>query len=151
VTTSVPFERSTGAPFASEHDRLALVAVGAFDARAIAAIGYARTLPAWDRRAVHVATDRYELDLLADVWMRRDVGIPLDVIEPVRGSVPRSLADYVREQRREGRDEVVVVMGRVALRSRTHRLLHDRTADKIARALRKLDGVATSTITVGRV
>ena len=111
-----------------------LAAVGAFDRRAVLAVGQALAIPAVRRTAIHVVEDVITAAQLAVRWA--DVGVPLPM-EMVRA--PVGVAEAVRAaavaERDRGATQVVVVVGRQVLRRRWHRALHDRTADAIAAAL----------------
>jgi len=126
--------------------RLVLVLVGAFDTRATVPLAYAWRIPARERRALHVAEDADELWQLGNEWMRHDESVPLFTVEN-DGGVPATVARVVWFERSTF-DEVVVLAGRIRLGRGAHRLLHDRTADRIARALHAIPGVVTAISTV---
>jgi len=127
--------------------RLVVIPIGGFDRRATAALGYARRISAVELRAVHVASDDRALSELADAWMAHEVGWPLHVIDD-DGGTPATVARFVASQLEAGFDQVVVVLGRIELRRRYHRLLHDRSADAIARTLHGAPRVVVGQLTV---
>lgn len=130
--------------------RLVLVLVDRFDLRAVRALEYAWQIPSHERRALHVATDELALERLADEWMAHRPGVPLHVIEN-DGGVAATVHTAVELEVGGGYDEVVVVIGRIAIRGRLRRLLHDRTSNAIARALSRCPRTFTALMTVASV
>jgi amino acid transporter len=113
-----------------------LVLVEQLDRSAARAIQYARTLMPDELRAVHVADDLERAHRLADDWSRLGLShLPLELIECPDRRVPRSVAQAVAEALGDGDTEVSVLVPRRAYRHLWHRLLHDRTADSIARVV----------------
>src|SRR5262249_18493512 len=114
--------------------RLVLVPVGGLDLRAVRPVELAWRIPAQERRAVHVVTDEAAATELATGWMQRDLSFPLYFVEN-KGGVAETIASLVTLDLCAGFDEVVVLAGRLDIRRRRYRLLHDRTADAIGRRL----------------
>jgi hypothetical protein len=84
--------------------------------------------------------DQENQEQLMRRWMELGVPVELDVIECWDRNVARSLERYVVELM--GRhSEVTVVMPRRDDARLSHRLLHDRTSRKIARALGRYEHV----------
>lgn len=127
--------------------RLVLVAVGVVDQRAVKAVEQAWRIPAGERRALHVVTDDSVANVLAREWMRRDLSFPLRFVEN-EGGVGATIAQVVRVELAGDFDDVVVLAGRLVLRRRLHRLLHDRTADRISRALARVPSVQVGVVNV---
>jgi hypothetical protein len=117
--------------------RLVLIPVGQFDLRATVALEQSLRLPADTRRAIHVTTDEDGMHALATAWMASALEFPLDIIDN-SGGLARSIGDVVEKELANGFDEVVVVLGKLELRRRLHRLLHDRSADAIASVVSKI-------------
>jgi hypothetical protein len=126
--------------------RLVLVLVGRYDLRAAIPLEYAWRVAATERRALHVVDDDAEAQALADAWMTYDVPLPLHMAEADGGLGP-TVRRVVQFELASGFDEVVVMIGRVAIRRR-HRWLHARRADAITKALEGLPGVAPAVMTV---
>lgn len=124
-----------------------IVPVGQFDLRVSEALGQSRRVPAQEHRALHVASDEQSLWALGQAWMARPLGLPLYTVED-DGGVAATIERVVRLELASGFEEVVVVVGRLALRRLSHRLLHDRTSDAIARALAPIPGVLVGVLTV---
>lgn len=126
--------------------RLVLVLVGSFDLRTAVPLEYAWRIPARERRGLHVAADEDELWSMGTRWMEAARSLPLFTVEN-NGGVARTIAHVVALELANF-DEVIVLAGRLALRRRIHRLLHDRTADAISRALAGMPRVVTVITTV---
>ena len=130
--------------------RLVLVLVDRLDLRAERALEEAWRIPAQERRALHVAVDEEHVWALADGWMSRRPALPLHMVEN-EGGVGASVRRVVEHELDTGFDEVVVLMGRLEVRSPFLRWLHDRTADAIAASLAGLPRVTTAVTTVALV
>ena len=128
--------------------RLLIVPVGRFDLRASEAFEYSWCVPAQEHRALHVASDEQALWALGRDWMHRHPGIPLFTVEDIGVGVAETIARVVRLDLASGFDEVVIIVGRIALGRRVHRLLHDRTSESIARALAPIPRVLVGLMTV---
>lgn len=148
------YQTETGLPEWLDGDsasrRLVLVTVGRFDLRAMRPLEYSWRLPASDRRALHVATDERGLWALAEVWMAGELSYPLHTVED-GGGVAATIAKVVEYELDSGFDEVVVLVGRVALSRRRYRLLHDRSADEIGRVVATIPGALAAVMTVATV
>jgi amino acid transporter len=122
------------APILRRHS--VVVLIDRLDASAARAIQYARTLTPDDLRAVHIAVDEEHAAELADEWVNLPLErLPLELRECPDRRVTRSVLQLVAEIAGDGQTEVTVLIPRREYRSRWHRLLHDRTADSIARSL----------------
>jgi hypothetical protein len=128
------------APIGSRR-RLVLVPVGGWDIRTTRPLDLAWRAVATERRALHVATDEEALWRLGQAWMSSGQSVPLHTVEDDGGVAP-TLARVVALELAAGFEEVVLIVGRIALTRRRYRLLHDRTADAIAHAV----GAMTNTI-----
>jgi amino acid transporter len=118
--------------------RTVFVFVDDFDLATITALRYARGLRPTALRAVHFVIDNAQADKLRDDWLRADRGIPLDFIDCADRRMTRAAAELVaREASHEG-TSVTVVLPRRSYSPLLGRLLHDRTADKIARVVSRI-------------
>jgi amino acid transporter len=118
----------------------AVVLVDKLDRASLRAVRYALSLAPTEVRAVHAAVDQENQELLMQRWMELGVPVELDVIECWDRNVARSPERYVVELM--GRhSEVTVVLPRRDDARLSHRLLHDRTSRKIARALGRYEHV----------
>jgi len=112
--------------------RTVLVLVDEFDLAAIAALRYARSLHPTALRAVHFVTDQSRADYLLQQWLRADRGIPLDLVDCPHRRVERAAGELAAKEACQPGSHVTVLLPRRSTRPLLGRLLHDRTADKIA-------------------
>jgi amino acid transporter len=125
------------APILRRH--VVLVLVDRLDRSAARAIQYARTLTPDELRAVHVAEHLEQAEELAQEWRRLGLArLPLEIVDCPDRRVARAVLEVVAESLLGGQTEVSVLIPRREYRRFWHRLLHDRTADSIARAIAKL-------------
>ena len=116
-----------------------IVLVEKLDLSTVRALQYARTLSPTELRAVHVATDHSRAEALADEWHRLGLSrISLEIVDCPDRRLERAVLDVVSEDVSSGTTEVSVLVPRREYRAHWHRLLHDRTADRIARAVARL-------------
>lgn len=128
--------------------RVVLVAVGALDRRAVVAAEQAHRIPAGDRRAVHVATDPRVAEKLALRWPELlPGGPPLDVIADA-GGVAATIAAETRLCQVTDADEVVVLIGQLAMAGVGRVLLHDQTATAVCEAVNRVPGARAVLIPV---
>jgi hypothetical protein len=125
------------APVLRRH--VVMVLVDSLDVAAARAIQYARTLTPDELRAVHFNLDPVRTEDLAAAW--RSLGltrVALDVIECPDRRIERAAAEAVAQELAGGDTEVSVLLPRREYTRSWHRLLHDQTASRIARALSTL-------------
>ncbi len=124
------------APILRRH--VVLVLVDRLDRSTARAMQYARALAPDELRAVHVAYDLDRAEQLAEEWRRLGLSrFPLELVDCPDRRVSRSVLEVVAEAL-DGETEVTVLVPRREYRRFWHRLLHDRTADSIARAVSQL-------------
>jgi amino acid transporter len=126
--------------------RTVLVFVEEFNLATIAALRYARGLRPTALRAVHFVIDRDKADKLRDAWLRANRGIPLDLVDCADRRLTRAAAELVTEEAREPGTHVTVVLPRRSYPPFLGRLLHDQTADKIARVVSRIPRSAATII-----
>ncbi|MFN8027609.1 MAG: APC family permease [Acidimicrobiia bacterium] len=125
------------APILRRH--VVLVFVNRLDQSTARAIQYARALMPDEMRAVHFALDRKAADALAEEWTRFRSGL-----RPARAGrrpdrrIARTALELVAAELGDSNTEVSVLMPHRVYQRFWHRLLHDRTADEIARVLGQL-------------
>jgi hypothetical protein len=116
-----------------------IVLVEKLDLSTVRALQYARTLFATELRAVHIATDVNRAEALVEEWKRLGLSrISLEVVDCPDRRLERAVLDIVSEDLSPGTTEVSVLVPRREYRARWHRLLHDRTAERIAKAVARL-------------
>ncbi|QXC61759.1 APC family permease [Aquihabitans sp. G128] len=130
-------EAALSAPVLRRH--AALVLVSDLDRPTAKALQYARSLMADEVRAVHAASDPDKAQLLAERWDQLGmIRVPLDVVDCPDRRVERSVLDVVADELADGNTEVSVLIPRREYTHWWHRLLHDRTADGLARTISRL-------------
>ncbi|MGH9054265.1 MAG: amino acid permease [Acidimicrobiales bacterium] len=117
-----------------------LVFVDRLDLAAARAIQYARTLTLDELRAVHFVLDRRAAEDLRERW--ESLGIPKAATLELRDCPSRRLVRdalvVVAEALADNETEVSVLLPRRAYTSGWSRILHDRTADRIAGEVSRL-------------
>ncbi|HEY6792752.1 MAG TPA: OB-fold nucleic acid binding domain-containing protein, partial [Trebonia sp.] len=126
--------------------RAVFVMVDDFDLATLAALRYARSLRPTTIRAVHFVIDNVRAEQLREKWMRADRGVALDFIDcPDRRLATAASALVEREIQDEG-THVTVILPRRTYSALLGRLLHDRTADKIAQVISRLPRSAATIV-----
>jgi amino acid transporter len=126
--------------------RTVLVFVDDFDLAAIAGLRYARSLRPTALRAVHFVIDQERADQLRQQWLRADRGIPLDMVDCPDRRLERAARELVAREVSDPGTHVTVVLPRRSYSPLLGRLLHDRTADKIARVVSRIPRSAATII-----
>jgi len=118
--------------------RTVLVLVDDFDLAAIAALRYARSLRPTALRAVHFVIDQPRADQLLQQWVQADRGIPLDLVDCPHRRIERAAGELAAKEACQPGTHLTVLLPRRSTRPLLGRLLHDRTADKIAGAVSRI-------------
>jgi amino acid transporter len=126
--------------------RTVLVFVDSFDLATLAGLRYARSLRPTTLRAVHFVIDSARAEVLREQWTQADRGIPLDFIDAPDRRLAQAAADLVTEEVAVPGTHVTVVLPRRSYSPLLGRLLHDRTADKIAAAVSRIPRSAATII-----
>jgi hypothetical protein len=114
----------------------AIVLIEKIDQSSARAVQYARALTPDELKAVHIATDDDSAAKLAEEWTRLGLSrVPLEIIDCPDRRINRCALEVVAEAASDGNTEVSVLIPRREYTKIWHRLLHDRTADSIARTL----------------
>ncbi|HLI45045.1 MAG TPA: amino acid permease [Acidimicrobiales bacterium] len=143
-------ELEENAPHAAEapilRRHVVLVLVERLDLATARALQYARTLQPDELRAVHFVLDTAVASELEAQWTRLGLSrFPLDLIECPDRRLTRAAMELVAEVAEDGRTEVSVLLPRRVFEGLWRRVLHDRTADRIAGYVSQLPN-ATATI-----
>jgi amino acid transporter len=125
--------------------RIVYVLVDSFDLATIAALRYARSLRPTTLRAVHFVIDNQQADQLREEWSRTDRGVVLDFFDCSDRRVARCAAELASGEAGQPGTHVTVVLPRRSYAPLLGRLLHDRTADRIAGVVSRIPNV-TATI-----
>jgi amino acid transporter len=126
--------------------RTVFVFVDHFDLATLAAIRYARSMRPTTIRAVHFVIDSVRADKLREKWTRADRGIPLDFIDVSDRRLTRAAAELVEREAADPSTHVTVVLPRRSYSALLGRLLHDRTADKIAAVVSRIPRSAATIV-----
>ncbi len=133
-------EAAISQPILRRH--VVLVFVDNLDQSTARAIQYARTLVPDELRAVHIAVDRIHAERLAESWRRLGLSrVPLELVDCPTRRVARSALEVIAAEVSDGNTELTVLLPSRVHKRFWHRLLHDRTADEIARAAANLPHV----------
>jgi hypothetical protein len=122
------------------------VFVDSFDLSTLAALRYARSLRPTTLRAVHFVIDNIQAEKLREKWTRADRGVPLDFIDVSDRRLTRAAAELVEREAAEPETHVTVVLPRRSYSALLGRLLHDRTADKIAAVVSRIPRSAATIV-----
>jgi amino acid transporter len=126
--------------------RVVLVFVDSFDLATLAALRYARSLRPTSLRAVHFVIDSARADRLREQWVRYGQDVPLDMIDCADRRLLRAAEELVSREAEQPGTQVTVVLPRRSFSPLIGRLLHDRTADKIAAVVSRIPNAAATII-----
>ena len=126
--------------------RTVFVFVDGFDLATLAALRYARSLRPTSIRAVHFVIDSVRADKLREKWTRADRGVTLDFIDVSDRRLIRAAAELVEREIADPGTHVTVVLPRRSYSALLGRLMHDRTADKIAAVVSRIPRSAATII-----
>jgi amino acid transporter len=114
------------------------VFVDDFDLATIAGLRYARSLRPTSLRAVHFVIDNVVADRLREEWVRANTGIPLDFVDCPDRRLATAAAALVSADAAQPGIGVTAVLPRRSYTPIVGRLLHDRTADKMAAVISRI-------------
>jgi len=115
--------------------RVVIVFVDGFDLATLAALRYARSLRPTTIRAVHFVIDNVRAERLREKWMRADRGVALDFIDCPDRRLAKAAKELAERETQDPGTYVTAILPRRSYSALLGRLLHDRTADKIAAAV----------------
>jgi amino acid transporter len=125
--------------------RVVLVFVDDYDLATIAAIRYARSLRPTALRAVHFVIDNQEAERLRSEW-EHVRGVPLDFVDTPDRRLGRAAEELVAAEAATPGTQVTAILPRRSYSALAGRLLHDRTADKIAGVVSHIPNAAATII-----
>ena len=126
--------------------RVVFVFVDSFDLATLAALRYARSLRPTQIRAVHFVIDSVRAEKLREKWMRADRGVALDFIDCPDRRLIKAATDLAEREIEDPGTHVTVILPRRSYSQLLGRLLHDRTADKIAAAVSRVPRSAATIV-----
>jgi amino acid transporter len=124
--------------------RTIFVFVDDFDLATLAALRYAKSLRATSIRAVHFVIDTEQAERLRTAWLP-DRNVSLEFIDCPDRRLARAAAELVRHEAEAPGTQVTAILPRRSF-SLLGRLLHDRTADKIAGVVSRVPNAAATII-----
>src|SRR5215510_2747991 len=126
--------------------RTVYVLVDSFDLATLAALRYAKSLRPTTLRAVHFVIDSAQADQLREEWMRGERDVVLDFIDAPDRRLTKAAAELVSREAALPGTQVTVVLPRRTYSPLLGRLLHDRTADKIAAVVSQIPHAAATIV-----
>ena len=126
--------------------RTVVVFVDDFDLATIAALRYARSLRPTSLRAVHFVIDNVQADKLRQDWLRANPGIPLDFVDCPDRRLATAAANLVYADAVLPGVGVTAIFPRRSYAPVVGRLLHDRTADRMASLISRIPHAAATIV-----
>jgi amino acid transporter len=135
-------------PIKSYPRHAVLVLVDRLDLAVIRCLRYAGSLRPTDLRAVHLMIDSEAAGQLERDWIDRGLGdrVPLELVECSDRRLVRGAAEVALRTVIQDKAEVTVLLPRRTFRRISQRILHDRTADRIAEAVGRIPHVAATIV-----
>jgi amino acid transporter len=126
--------------------RTVLVFVDDCDLATLAALRYARSLRPTVMRAVHFSIDSAQDAALRREWLRANTGVVLDFVDCPDRRLARAAAEMVSAEAALPGVGVTAILPRRGYSPLLGRLLHDRTADKIAGVVSRIPHSAATIV-----
>jgi len=120
------------------------VARADFDLATLAALRYARSLRPTTLRGVHFVIDSAQADKLRQAWLRANTGVVLEFIDCPDRRLARAAAELVDAEAALPGVGVTAILPRRSYSPLLGRLLHDRTADKMAGVVSRIPHAAAT-------
>jgi amino acid transporter len=118
--------------------RTVFVFVDDFDLATIAGLRYARSLRATTLQAVHFVVDNVQAEKLRQDWLRANTGIALEFVDCPDRRIAACAAAMVSAEATLPGVGVTAILPRRSYAPVVGRLLHDRTADKMAGVISRI-------------
>ena len=147
VLETIGERRASGVPANQPNytRRVVIVFVDDFDLSTIAALRYAKSLRPTTVRAVHFVIDSEQAERLRAAWLP-DRSVSLELIDCPDRRLTRCAADLVSHEAEPAGTQVTAILPRRSFSPLLGRLLHDRTADKIAGVVSRVPNAAATII-----
>jgi len=125
-----------------------VVLVDRLDLAVLRALRYAGSIRPTDLRVVHVVVDTSAAEQLRHEWISRGLNdrYPLELVECPDRRLERAVSELALDTVIQDRAEVTVLLPRRTFHRISQRLLHDRTADRIAEAVGRIPHVAATIV-----
>jgi len=116
------------------------VLVDSVDLATIGTIRYARSLKPRTLHAVHFVLDDIKADQIRDAWVANHAldDVPIEFIDCPDRRLPNAAMDYALRATQNSDVELTLLLPRRAYKGLLGRLLHDQTAEEIARPISQL-------------
>ena len=124
---------------------MVIIFVDDFDLSTIAAMRYAKGLRPTTMRAVHFVIDTEQAEKLRQAWLP-DRSVSLEFVDAPDRRLTRAAAELVSQEAATPGTQVTVILPRRSFSPLLGRLLHDRTADKIAGVVSRVPNAAATII-----
>ena len=125
--------------------RVVIVFVDDFDLATLAALRYAKSLRPTVLRAVHFVIDTEQAERLRTAWLP-DRSVSLEFVDTPDRRLNRAAAELVTQEAATPGTQVTAILPRRSFSPLLGRLLHDRTADKIAGVVSRVPNAAATII-----
>ena len=125
--------------------RVVIVFVDDFDLSTVAALRYAKSLRPTVLRAVHFVIDSEQAERLRTAWLP-DRQVSLEFVDTPDRRLTHAAAGLVRQEAATPGTQVTAILPRRSFSPLLGRLLHDRTADKIAGVVSRVPNAAATII-----
>jgi amino acid transporter len=125
--------------------QVVLVLVDGYDVAVAAAVRYAKSQRPTVLRAVHFVLDEAHAERLRDRWVAARTGVPLELADCPDRRLAHAAAEHAAREAAADGTFVTVVLPRRSYPPLAGRVLHDRTADRIAHVVSRVP-CATATI-----
>jgi hypothetical protein len=147
VLQNIGERRASGEPSRQPNytRRVVIVFVDDFDLSTIAALRYAKSLRPTIVRAVHFVLDSEQAERLRAAWLP-DRSVSLEFVDCPDRRLTRCAADLVAREAETPGTQVTAILPRRSFSPLLGRLLHDRTADKIAGVVSRVPNAAATII-----
>lgn len=116
------------------------VLVDSVDLATIGAVRYARSLNPRNLHALHFVLDDRKAEAIKDAWMKNHAvdDVPIEFIDCPDRRLPNAAVDYALRITQQPDVELTLLLPRRAYRGFLGRLLHDQTAEEIARPISQI-------------
>lgn len=129
-----------------EIQHLAVVPIARLDRSSLRALSYAGSL-GQPVLAVHISPSDDEAARFDDYWAAWGDHVPLEIVASPYRALVAPLACYINALRIQRADlTVTVVLPELIVKRRCHQLLHNGTARRLRRVLRRQPGVVITTV-----
>jgi hypothetical protein len=147
VLENIGERRASGEPLRQPNytRRVVIVFVDDFDLSTVAALRYAKSLRPTTVRAVHFVIDSEQAERLRAAWLP-DRSVSLEFVDCPDRRLTRAAADLVSREAEVPGTQVTAILPRRSFSPLLGRLLHDRTADKIAGVVSRVPNAAATII-----